>query len=88
MSSLPITIPIRPAPGPVHSFRQVYIINGEPYIFVCERWREGEAPAGVPVTVSLLPGHVLTGRLIRSNTGETFMPFSSWIEVFQPVAAV
>ena len=74
---------------PIHSFRQVFIIGGEPYVFIAERWREEDLPAGEGApTASLIPGHVLTGRVIRTNTGEIITPFSAWIEVHQPAVVV
>ncbi len=71
----------RPGSRPVHSYRQVYLIGAEPYVFIAERWREGEQPVGIPTLPSLIPGHVMTHRLIQSRTGEVIQASSSsWAE--------
>ncbi len=76
-------IPFRvAATEPLNSFRQVYMIGGEPYIFVAERWREGESPPGTVGTPhALMPGSVLVGYAIRTRTGERLNPASASLEV-------
>jgi len=76
-------IPFRPLDAaPLNSFKQVYMIHGEPYVFIVERWREGESPAGtVGVPHAMMPGSVLTGYAIRTRTGERLNPASASFEV-------
>ncbi len=65
---------------PIVSFRQRYMIDGEPFVFVSERWYTEQAPAGVPCVPSQTPGQVLTSHMIRPRTGEVMTPCAVWIE--------
>ncbi len=81
----PPTIPIRPAaPEPLVSFRQHYMIDGEPFVFISERWWAEQAPPGVTSVATPTPGQVLTARLIRARTGEVLIPSAVSVEMASP----
>lgn len=69
------------APEPVFQFSRLYILNGHPYQWVGERWREEDAAFSPSPTIpdEQHPGIAITARLVDGLTGE-IIPSVSFAE--------